>query len=68
MFTPHFKAKERLRAKFGGANGLSSNGVMAGIGSDPGYKPGGGGTGSAPDVSIALKFVVCVLMTKLHLI
>ena len=56
MFSPYFKAKERLRAKFGGTNGLSSNGVMAGIGSDPGYKPGSGGSGSAPDVSINFYF------------
>ena len=37
------QAKERLRAKFGGSAGLSSNGRMQGIGSDAGYKPGGGG-------------------------
>lgn len=32
------EAKERLRQKFGGSSGLSSNGSMQGIGSDANYK------------------------------
>lgn len=35
------EAKERLRQKFGSSSGLSSSGKMAGIGSDPNYRPGG---------------------------
>lgn len=34
------EAKERLRQKFGNSNGLSSNGSMQGIGSDPNYRRG----------------------------
>ena len=33
-------AKERMRAKFGNSTGLSSGGVMQGIGSDASYRPG----------------------------
>lgn len=42
------EARERLKAKFGGSNGLSSGGksTMTGIGSDSSYRPGGGGGGS----------------------
>eukprot|EP01041_Mallomonas_annulata_P005128 gene5128-10252_t len=35
------QARERMRQKFGNSNGLSSNGRMAGIGSDPNYRAGG---------------------------
>lgn len=35
------EARERLRQKFGSSSGLSSSGKMAGIGSDPNYRPGG---------------------------
>lgn len=34
------QARERLRQKFGAANGLSSGGNMQAIGSDPSYRPG----------------------------
>ena len=34
-----------MRAKFGTSNGLKSGGKMAGIGSDPNYQHGSGGSG-----------------------
>eukprot|EP01032_Pedospumella_encystans_P023058 gene23058-26113_t len=39
------EARERMRAKFGTSNGLKSGGKMAGIGSDPNYQHGSGGSG-----------------------
>jgi len=41
------EARERLKAKFGASNGLTSGGksAMTGIGSDSSYKPGGSSSG-----------------------
>lgn len=37
---PSPKARERLKAKFGASNGLSSGGKLGGVGSDPNYRAG----------------------------
>lgn len=59
------EARERMRQKFGGSNGLNSGGSgrMQGIGSDPNYRPGmgnGGGSGgqdwAGVDVNQALNY------------
>lgn len=60
------EARERMRQKFGGSNGLSSSGRMQGIGSDASYNPneqGGGGGGI--DYSAASQQAYSIFQTGL---